>query len=137
MDSAVQSSRRETDMTAKQALFDAAFAACQQIDSREDSEARKARDIDALMAVQNEAYTQAQAAFRLAMQDLIDAAYAGDAFAKGWVETAFGDLGFDPDGEEFGHYRTLPADKNVAIERMQAVTPVKARNALRAIAEES
>ena len=69
------------------------------------------------------------AAYIDAITPLIEAAYSGDAAAEGYITEAFGDQEFDPDGEEFGHYKTKPTQAS-AIEQARGIAGGVARHIL-------
>lgn len=115
-------------------IFDAAAAECAALDAAEAVECRSPAitSAEALWAVQTAFDLRFQSAYRRLMSELVEAAYEGNPFAVGFVGSIFGDLEFDADGEEFGHSRTLPADKSVVMARVHAVDPMSAKRDLHA-----
>lgn len=112
-------------MTTEEALYTAAADAYEAINAEEAAASRV--NLAAAREASSAAY---QAAYRGLMANLVQAAYAGDAFAKGYVTEAFGDLQFDPEGEEYGHFRTLPADQAAVLAKVHAADQSHAKYAL-------
>lgn len=116
------------------ALLAAARAAHHRLTAAAEAVVLSSRTLDEVHAGRSAVNAQAKADYVAMMSTLADAAAGGCRFATAWLATAHGDQHFDPDGEEFGHYKTLPT-REVLDARIAAVDPAHARIVIRKLAE--